>query len=83
MNIETLQRATNIQERIKFVREQIKHAEYTQAETIVPREMRCKFNGLRDGEMVIPQALWRVVGKLVLSEYQQELKSLVEEFESL
>lgn len=83
MNIETLQRATKIQERIKFCREQIAHAEYTQSETIVPREMRCKFNGLRDGEMVITETLWRVVGKLVLAEYQQELNRLESEFASL
>ena len=84
MNIETLQRATAIQERIKFCREQIKHAEYTQADHVVPRQMGCGFNGLPKNEsMVIPETLWRVVGKLVLSEYQQELNRLESEFASL
>jgi hypothetical protein len=55
MNIETLQRATAIQERIKFVREQIKHAEYTQGGA-VPRQMGCGFNGLPKNEsMFIPR----------------------------
>jgi len=84
MNIETLQRATKIQERIKFCREQIKHAEYTQADHVVPREMGYGFNGLPPNErMVIPETLWRVVGKLVLAEYQQELNALEIEFQNL
>jgi len=84
MNIETLQRATAIQERIKFVREQIKHAEYTQADHVVPREMGYGFNGLPPNErIVIPETLWRVVGKLVWAEYQQELNVLEIEFQNL
>ena len=83
MNIETLKRATAIQERIKFCREQIKHAEYTQGGA-VPRQMGCGSNGLPPNErMVIPETLWRVVGKLVLAEYQQELNRLEAEFASL
>jgi len=83
MKTETLERAIKIQERIKFCREQIKHAEYTQGGA-VPRQMGCGFNGLPPNErMVIPETLWRVVGKLVLAEYQQELNALEAEFQNL
>jgi len=82
MNTETLERANAIRKRIKVCKENIEMAEYTQSEDIVVREMLCKFNGYRT-EMTIPPSLWRVVGKLVLAEYQQELNALESEFQNL
>lgn len=82
MKIEALQRGTAIQERIKFLRKQIDRAEYTQSDQVTPRVMRARFIG-HDEDLIIPESLWRVVGKLVLAEYQDELRKLEIEFEQL
>ena len=82
MNTETLKRAIAITEQINFCKENIKKAEYTQADHVAAREMQCSFNGVL-GSMCIPETLWRVVGKLVLVEYQQELNALETEFQNL
>ena len=83
MHTETLKRAIAITERIEVCKANIKMAEYTQADQVVARPMYCQFNVFRDETMTIPPALWHVVGKLVLAEYQQELNALEKEFESL
>ena len=83
MHTETLKRAIAITERIEVCKANIKMAEYTQADQVVAREMESHFIGAQGKAMTIPPALWRVVGKLVLAEYQQELNALEKEFESL
>ncbi len=82
MNQESLKRGNAIQDRIKVLKLQINRAEYTQADDITPRIMRARFIG-HDEDLILPASIWRVVGKLVLAEYQEELRKLEIEFEQL
>ena len=83
MNAETLKRAIAITDRIEDCKANIKMAEYTQYDHVVARPIECKFIGAQGKAMTIPASLWRVVGKLVLAEYQQELNALETEFQNL
>ena len=81
MTHDNLERAILISEQIKSIEGNIKRAEYTQNESVVIRSTYLNGNGFETIE--IPESLFRIIGKLIISEYQQELNKLKKEFETL
>lgn len=78
MNLEQLEKCNKISEEIENCKANIKMANYTQNEGVVIRKTYLKVNGL-DESIEIPESLFRIVGKLVLSEHQQKLIELEKE----
>lgn len=80
MTFEQLEKGKILIKEIGKAKENIKHAEYTQLENVVERESFLRFDGT---EIVVPKSLFKIFGKLVLSEYNQKLIELEKEFNSL
>lgn len=81
MTQENLKKAILISERIQNIKKNIKQAEYTQNESVVVRETYLSGNGF--DTIIIPDSLFRIIGKLIISEYQHELINLENQFEAL
>ena len=82
MDLEKLNKCNIIAKEIEHCKSNIQKANYTQSENVVLRSTYLKVNGL-DESIEVPESLFRIVGKLVLSEYQQKLIELEKEFMSL
>jgi hypothetical protein len=82
MTQEQVQRGKSILNEIDFYEREIKKISYTQHTTVVERSMYLRWNG-SESDAIIPAPLFRVVGKLVLSEYNQKLIELKKELENL
>ncbi len=82
MTKEQVQRGKSILNEIDFYEREIKKISYTQHTIVLEREMYLRWNG-SESDSVIPESLFRIVGKLVLSEYRQQLIKLKEELENL
>lgn len=82
MNLEQLENGNKIVKEIEKCKANIEAANYTQSESVVIRKTYLKVNGI-DESIEIPESLFRVVGKLILSEYNQKLIELESEFRSL
>ena len=82
MNLEQLKKGEKIAEEIENCKANIKAANYTQSESVVIRKTYLEVNGL-DESIEVPESLFRVVGKLILSEYNQKLIELEKELEAL
>ena len=82
MNLDQLSKANEIAKQIEDFKKNIERANYTQLENVVIRESSLKFNGI-DEPIVIPKSLFRVVGKLILAEYQTKVIELETKFKSL
>lgn len=74
--------ANNLNNEIKKCKENIKIAKYTQYDNVVIRPMYIDANGF-DEKLTVPASLFRIIGKLVINEYQQKLIELEEEFKAL
>ena len=81
MTHNNFERAVLISKQIKSIEGNIKRAEYTQNESFVMRSLYLNGNGFETIE--IPESLFRIIGKLIISENQQELMKLKNEFETL
>lgn len=82
MNKKQLAKATLIDKKIEKCKNNIQALEYTQLEGVLPRETYLTFNGTVDS-IEIPETLFRVIGKIILSEYQVKLIELQKEFDSI
>jgi len=82
MDVATLVKGKEIQAQITHAKEQIRKAQYTQRTDVVLRESYLHFNGIQDS-LEVPSGLFRTIGMLVLSEYQQRLIELNQAFEAL
>jgi hypothetical protein len=82
MNLEQLEKGNKIAKEIENCKANIKAANYTQSENVVIRKTYLKVNGL-DESIIVPESLFRIVGKLILSEYNQKLIELESELQSL
>lgn len=82
MTEEQVNTGKKILEQIEQCRANIVAAHYTQSESVTIRKSYLQFNGIDDG-IVVPETLFRVIGKLILSEYQQKLIELENEFKAL
>lgn len=82
MNLEQLEKGNKIAQEIENCKANIKAANYTQSESVVIRKTYLNVNGLEES-IEVPESLFRVVGKLILSEYNQKLIELERELEAL
>jgi hypothetical protein len=82
MNLEQLAKGNRIAAEIKTCNANIIMASYTQNDAVVIRKTYLKVNGLNE-DIVVPESLFRIIGKLVLSEYQQKLIHLENELKDL
>jgi hypothetical protein len=82
MNLEQLEKGNKIAKEIENCKANIKSANYTQSENVVIRKTYLKVNGLEES-IEVPESLFRIVGKLILSEYNQKLIDFESELQSL
>lgn len=82
MTEETLKKANDLVKRLDKCKENLSKIKYTQSENIVIRESYLKYNGI-DGSVVIPEQLFRIIGKIIQSEYIQEINKLKKELVDL
>lgn len=82
MNLEQLEKGNKIAKEIENCKANISKANYTQSESVVIRKTYLKVNGI-EGSIEVPASLFRVVGKLILSEYNQKLIELENELQSI
>ena len=82
MTTEKLEKAVALQGKIMRCKREIEKANYMLDENVVIRETALSVNGL-DADVIVPESLFRVIGKLIISEYQCKLKKLQDEFNAL
>jgi len=82
MTTEQLEQANKISEQIEKCKLNIKSAEYTQHENVAIRQTYLKVNGI-DEDIEVPDTLFRVIGKLILCEYEMKLIELNKELSEL
>lgn len=82
MNLEQLDKGNKIAKEIEKCKENIEAANYTQHENVAIRKTHLIVHGL-DNKTEIPESLFRIIGKLILSEYNQKLIELEKELESI
>jgi len=82
MTEEQLNKARILKREITPIEGYIKILEWTQSESVEPRSIRMAFNG-SDNEIWIPETLFKIVCKLVLTEHKCTLDKLKKEFEDL
>ena len=82
MNLEQLEKGNKIAKEIQNCKANIKAVNYTQSENDVIRKTYLKVNGLEES-IEVPESLFRIVGKSILSEYNHKLIELESELQSL
>jgi hypothetical protein len=82
MTLEQLKRGNEIAREIQTCKNNIRKAQYTQYESVSIRSTKLEVMGL-ESSIEVPKTLFRTIGKLILSEYQQKLIELEDELKSL
>jgi len=82
MTKETLEKANDLANKLEESKKNLSKIGYTQSENVVIRESYLRCNGIEDS-VTIPKSLFRVIGKLIESEYIQEIKKLQKELDEL
>lgn len=82
MTKETLEKANDLANKLEECKNNLQKISYTQSENVVIRESYLRCNGIEDS-VKIPKILFRVVGKLIESEYIQEINKLQKELDEL
>jgi hypothetical protein len=82
MTKETLEKANDLANKLEECKKNINNIGYTQSENVVIRESYLRYNGI-DKSVTIPKSLFRVIGKLIKSEYIQEIDKLQKELDEL
>ena len=82
MTKETLEKANDISNKLEECKKNLQKIGYTQSENVVIRESYLRCNGI-EGGVTIPKSLFRVIGKLIESEYIQEIDKLQKELDRL
>ena len=82
MNLEQLEKGNNLLKQIEQCKKNIKGAQYSQHTECSIRETMWKING-NDISVDIPKELFRIIGKLIISEYTQKLNELEKQFNEL
>lgn len=82
MTEEKLNKANKLFKEIIDCEYQINELKHAQSETFVSRKAEIKWYG-SESTIVIPSSLFKVVTKLILSEYTQKLTELKTELEKL
>jgi hypothetical protein len=82
MKEETLKKANELNDRLIKYQKSLKDIGYTQSQNVVSRESYLEFNGIEDN-VPIPATLFRVIGKLIESEYIVEINKIQNELDKL
>jgi hypothetical protein len=82
MTYEQLEKAKEIASQIEQCKENLKKANFTQYPNVVERRSYFKFYGI-DEDIEVPETLFRTIGKLIISEWQQKLSEYEKEFKDL
>ena len=82
MTKETLEKANDLANKLEECKNNLQKIGYTQIENVVIRESYLRCNGIKDS-IKIPKSLFRVVGKLIESEYIQEINKLQNELDEV
>lgn len=82
MTKETLQKANELAKNLEQCKNNLQKIEYTQIEDVVIRESYFRCDGI-DGRVIIPKSLFRVIGKIIESEYIKEINNLQNELNKL
>ncbi len=82
MTKETLEKANDLANKLEKSKNNLQKIGYTQSENVLIRKSYLRFNGIEDG-VTIPESLFRVIGKLIESEYIQEIDKLQKELDRL
>jgi hypothetical protein len=80
MKEETLKKANELNDRLIKYKKILKDIGYTQSQNVVSRESYLEFNGIEDN-VPIPATLFRVIGKLIESEYIVEINKIQNELD--
>jgi len=82
MTKETLKKANDLANKLEECENNLQKIGYTQSEDVVIRESYLRCNGIEDN-VKIPKSLFRVIGKIIESEYIQEINKLQKELDEL
>jgi len=82
MNIVQFNRAMDLQRDIYDCQKNYERAAYTQGENVAIRKTYLRVNGLEE-EIEVPETLFRIIGKLVMAEYDEKCNRLQKEFDAL
>ena len=82
MTEEKLKLLNDLVKQIEYCKDNIKKAKYTQAESVDIQKMELRKPGFTE-PIIVPASLFRIIGKLILNEYQLLLAELQKEFEEL
>lgn len=82
MKIETIEKANYLVNKLKECKENLSKIKYTQNEGVEIRTSVFVCNGIQHG-VEIPKSLFRVVGKLIESEYINEIDKIQKELDKL
>jgi hypothetical protein len=82
MTEKKLKRCNELAKEIKLIKIYLETAKHTQSENVVATPMIFDFTGY-DKQLLAPESLFRIIGKLILDEYEQKLIELEKEFFNL
>ena len=77
-----LKKCNELAKQIKEIENNIEISKFTQSENVPQRPMFIEFLG-HDQVLKAPDTLFKIIGKLILNEYQQKLIKLETEFNNL
>ena len=82
MKEETLKKANDLANKLVECKNNLQKIGYTQNANVVIRESYLSFSGIEDS-VIIPESLFRIVGKLIESEYIHQIDKLQKELDEL
>jgi hypothetical protein len=83
MTEEKLKRCNKVASEIQRINAYLKSIKWMINEDVVERPIGITFSGCSCDEIVAPESLFRVIGRLLYNEYQQKLLDLEKEFWNL
>jgi len=82
MTREKLKRCNEIECKMNEIISQIHAVKHTQFSTTVPRDVRIEMI-FENKQVVVPESLYKTIGKLILDDYKEKLNKLEKEFFNL
>ena len=82
MTYDKLEKAQEIATQIEKCKDNLKKANYTQLPDVVERWSYFTFYGI-DENIEVPETLFRKIGQLIISEWEQKLSEYEKEFNEL
>jgi hypothetical protein len=83
MSEEKLKRANELAREIYKIKNYLESIKWMINESVVERPVSITFSGCSSHEIIAPDSLFKVIGRLLYNEYQQKLMDLEKEFWNL